>query len=501
MSDFIDSYPLFDELYCISDLHLGGEAGFQMFSQGELLGDLFRHLAAIDIQRRVVLVINGDFIDFLAEAKTEQVYLDTRGAVGKLRRVFGDPSVGPALAALAGYLGTDNRFLAITLGNHDLELALPDVREELVRHLAGGDASARGRLFLALDGTGFTARVGQENQAAARVVAVHGNDADPLNVTDHEALRRVCLDLSLGRAPDAWNPNAGTKLVIDLMNGIKERYPFVDLLKPEMQAVVPTLTALDPQLLDRVPKLWGVAKRAVADSFRRAIGLLGGEELPTEWASAAFQTAPYEPAGAWSPSGSEKAAAVEALLANADHYLARELDPVELAGSGGLELLGPWGLALDLFRKRDPKENLRETLEKWLDAEPQGSLITPDKVYRKLGLAAGSDVEVVLTGHTHKPRAMKRGNGLYFNSGAWADRIVLTRADLTKDRFEEVFNAFRSHRRQALDDAGLVRRQPLVVWVAPENGKIVGQICEVVKKQKSVSLKPLEGSRLEVEKS
>lgn len=501
MANLIDSYLCFDELYCISDLHLGGESGFQMFTQGELLAGFFQSLAALEGEKRVILVINGDFIDFLAEARGQGIYLDPSGATTKLRRVFADPILKPALEALAIYLQTSSRFLALTLGNHDLELALPDVREELTRLLAGTDEAARGRLFLALDGAGFTAHVGRDGEFSARVLAVHGNEADLLNVTDHEALRRLCLDLSLGRTPKEWTPNAGTKLVIDLMNGIKERYPFVDLLKPEVHAVIPTLVALDPQLLSQVRKLWGVVGRAVGTGFRRAIGLLGADKPSPDGTAPGLRAAPRAGSSLRSLSKAGNAAQVDELLAVADQYLASDLDPVELAGGGELELLGPWGLALDLFHGRDPQENLRESLERWLRSEPSGSLTQHDDVYREVGLEAGADIHVVLTGHTHKPRALPRKKGLYFNSGAWADRIELSPTDLTKGRFEEVFNAFQSNRRQALDDARLIRREPLVVRVAPENGTIVGQLYKVEKEQGNVTLRTLEGSRLEVKRS
>ena len=39
--------------------------------------------------------------------------------------------------------------------------------------------------------------------------------------------------------PHRWRPNAGTRLVVEVMNNFKRRYPFVDLLKPEATAAVP----------------------------------------------------------------------------------------------------------------------------------------------------------------------------------------------------------------------------------------------------------------------
>ena len=62
--------------YVISDLHLGGappaspgERGFQLCTQVDALAAFIDQLAgqAADPDNRLELVINGDFVDFLAE--------------------------------------------------------------------------------------------------------------------------------------------------------------------------------------------------------------------------------------------------------------------------------------------------------------------------------------------------------------------------------------------------------------------------------------------------
>ena len=74
---------------------------------------------------------------------------------------------------------------------------------------------------------------------------MHGNEVDPWNLTDYEAAV-TDRPRRLSQVAPKWSPNAGSKLVIDVMNDIKKRYAFVDLLKPEGPAVVPTLLVLDP---------------------------------------------------------------------------------------------------------------------------------------------------------------------------------------------------------------------------------------------------------------
>ena len=112
----------FDEVHVISDLHLGGRPGFQIFgSTAELawlIGDLRQRPAG-----RLALVINGDFIDFLAQAPA--LPFDPEGAADKLATIVNEPEFAPVFNALRAFTANDNRQLIVNLGNHDLEFALP----------------------------------------------------------------------------------------------------------------------------------------------------------------------------------------------------------------------------------------------------------------------------------------------------------------------------------------------------------------------------------------
>ena len=63
--------PTFNEIYVVSDIHLGGrrddQDNFQIFNRGERLGNLIRHIAGQRVGEDVALVLNGDIIDSLAE--------------------------------------------------------------------------------------------------------------------------------------------------------------------------------------------------------------------------------------------------------------------------------------------------------------------------------------------------------------------------------------------------------------------------------------------------
>ena len=68
--------------------------------------------------------------------------------------------------------------------------------------------------------------------------------------------------------PSAWVPNAGTKLVIDVMNAVKATHPFIDLLKPESTAAVPLLLALEPGYRSHVGRLARLALSAREHTLR-----------------------------------------------------------------------------------------------------------------------------------------------------------------------------------------------------------------------------------------
>lgn len=90
----------FHALHVVSDLHLGGEQGFQIFDQGAVLKGLIEHLTKGPSEEPVALVLNGDVVDFLAEPQAR--YLDPERAAGKLSRIIQDPAFAPVWAALAG---------------------------------------------------------------------------------------------------------------------------------------------------------------------------------------------------------------------------------------------------------------------------------------------------------------------------------------------------------------------------------------------------------------
>src|SRR5689334_2408379 len=123
----------FEELYCISDLHLGGEAPYQAFRETKALAGLVRHVAERALTKRVGLVLNGDIVDFLAEPNAEEFTLNPERS---LTRIFGDATFKDVFDALERFTAIDKATLVVAIGNHDIELALPSGRRALSSYIA-----------------------------------------------------------------------------------------------------------------------------------------------------------------------------------------------------------------------------------------------------------------------------------------------------------------------------------------------------------------------------
>ena len=468
----------FDEVHVISDLHLGGEKGFQIFGSTPELVAFIESLATATAKREIALVINGDFVDFLAE--TPAAYFDPEHAEEKLTRVMADATFMPIFKGLQKFVRTKQRTLIVNLGNHDLELALPWVREHLIRALSGGDMAARGRLRVLVDGTGVLCRVG-----GAKVLCVHGNEVDSWNVVDFERIRRIGRDVYFQNSVEPWIPNAGTQMVIQVMNEVKRRYPFVDLLKPEAEGVVPTLLALDPSAITKLQGAAAVAGRRAWDAARMATGFLGdaqGAPLETPNHSAARSDTVVTSYAQLSVTNAKSApkAQAEELMGFVEEQARHGTDPMELVRGDQSRQLGFWSATWNLVTGKPTHEVLREALEN-LDRNRSFDIAAADDTYRWLDDLVGSDIDFLVAGHTHLERALQRrkGQGFYFNSGTWARLIRITpemRSEPAK--FERVFNLLKGGEMGALDDEpGLVTKRCSVVSIYVDNqGRPCGEL-------------------------
>jgi UDP-2,3-diacylglucosamine pyrophosphatase LpxH len=472
------SFPQFDEIYVVSDLHLGGEPGSQIFNSCAELVELVGYVRARRVEN-IAFVINGDFVDFLAEPGA--VYFDPNGATDKLERIRRDPAFDPIFNALAQFVAQAGRYLVIALGNHDIELALPWVRSRLIELLAEHDEAAKGRITLCMDGAGFACKVGDVS-----VLCIHGNEVDPWNLNDYERLRRVGRDYVQGRRMEEWIPNAGTKLVIDVMNGIKRTYPFVDLLKPEVEAVVPVLLALEPALLHNLSRVVAVAVRLGWDSVRNQFGFLS-EGIQTEPSVISEGAAVKRLLNTTftNPPDSTSYDASRELMNRVEAMLTSRVAPLALVPTAGAdpEMLGGFSAGWNWVSGQPKHEVVREALAK-LKKDASFDLLDADSTFHRIDNLVGSSFDYVVAGHTHLERRLGRskGRGMYFNSGTWVGLMNITEAQLSSEiEFKNVFDTLSSSRTIAdlEGQPGLVIRKPAVVSITRVEGTVKARLQRV----------------------
>lgn len=463
-----------DELYAVSDLHLGGLEGAQIFNQGKRLAAFIDYVRSRPKKKRTALVLNGDIVDFLAEDEASKSYLKPDKAVAILERVMADPAFAPVWQALGRYVKTADRLLVMCLGNHDVELALPRSQERIYKELCGDDAAARAQIIWAMDGKGFLCGVGP-----ARVFCTHGNEVDPWNIIDYEQLSAVAAAQAVGQEPPAWNPNAGTQLVIDVMNSVKSRFPFVDLLKPETKIVPPMILSLEPESIGLLRNFGSILYRRVRGSVRS--GFLGGPGAPDEGEEAFVRgmVLGKRLQGRLGPT-----LAQDQVLEQMEADFKAGLRPQQVLNIEGQEgMLGLGQLVWDRLRGRPQMPALRDAIRDWLKDDNTFEFTTTDETSERLDQTLDPNFDFVLAGHTHLARAIRRksGRGTYFNSGTWIRLIRLTQQMLASDdAFAPIYQALTDGTMRAIDNAqSLVYLRPTVVRVISDGRATTGELTRV----------------------
>ena len=490
--------PTFEELYVVSDLHLGGSSGVPIFKQEAELAGLIRHLGARTPpgQGALGLVLNGDVIDTLAENISGYVATPHEAEEAFERVVALFPSIW---LALAEFVDVARHRLVIVIGNHDIELAYPNVQQAIAARLAQGDEARLGRIDFVTSGAGYRCGVGRGNAAPVRVLCVHGNEFDSWNAVSPESMTRLVRASVLGTdsALTAEPPNAGTMLVKNVMNAIKAEWPFVDLLKPEIESVFNVLFALDPQRVNALEGVFGVLQRVATQGQYRTRRVLGepGGDAPGQ----APAVPPWQPGAALGKvMGDPKRGALSLEEAwNTDDEAAT---PEELAAE--VEVLGAGQLVVNSLKylaqrlRNVPREDaLLAALRDWGGGQDTWSADGPCDIYDRF-VDLETDAHVVVAGHTHLRRQKRlpaRGRAarrpLYLNTGTWARLMRLTKERLaTKGAFADVWAALSTGgsaaraKMAALDalPADVLLNQPTVAVVRgdPSGSRTVAALCE-----------------------
>jgi UDP-2,3-diacylglucosamine pyrophosphatase LpxH len=478
-----DAFACHDVLHAISDIHMGGVEGFQILKETQRLAGFIRRLSTERPGERLALVLNGDIVDTLAEDIGG--YVATGNAVAIITRIMDDAAFAPIWQAMAAFVAQPRRTLVFNIGNHDIEIAFPVVQQLITSRLAGDDEAARGRIVFSTMGAGYGCVVGK-----ARVHCTHGNEVDAWNFNRYEDLSRVGRRLNAGQAFDAaeWKPNAGTRMVKEVMNAVKQRYRWIDLLKPEAQAALGTLLVLDPGQAKNLADVANIAGQMKIEQRTQLDGRLSADGAVVAGADGA-------PPALESLLGSNLRGAAPARPPASDMLLAVEqaLEAGPAAAPGAASPDGTLGTGqvvwdrLSGWLRGIPKdEALRRALKDWLKSDQSFNIEDRSADCDAVLPTIGSAVDIVIAGHTHLARAIDLGAGrMFFNSGTWIRLMRLSDAML-KDQasFGPIYKVLEDGRMPTIDGASfggqpLLMDQTTAIEVSAEGGKVVGRLNRI----------------------
>lgn len=487
--------PQFDEIHVVSDLHMGGPQGSQILRNTKRLAAFIRWVAEQRAHDRVALVLNGDIIDTLAEENHDYIAVDNADAL--VRKIMTDKSFEPVWQALADFVKADRRTLVLAIGNHDLELSFPVVQETIIQTLAGDDLKARARILFSTTGAGYSCMVGE-----SRVFCTHGNEVDAWNFNRYEDLSKLARRLNADRhlKADEWEPNAGTKMVKDVLNTVKHKYPWIDLLKPEKKAAVGVLLALDPGQVEKIDRLIPIVGKRAKDSNEvdkrlSADGFTASTENKPGYANVESLLGPSLTKGLRHHKTDGVPSADAMLLAAEKEYNTgtAATDPEdETLGTG--EYI--WDRLTGWFRGVSKIEALRRAIKDWLKDDRTFDIHDQDETCKEIVSTIGTGIHFIVTGHTHLERAIDLGAGrFYFNCGTWIRLLRFTEEMLQdEDAFKPVFKVLENSTLENIDTANFngtpfVLDQNSAVCIGTDGTQVIGKLVHIQDQDDSVSLK------------
>ena len=163
----------------------------------------------------------------------------------------------------------------------------------------------------------------------------------------------------------------------------------------------------------------------------------------------------------------------------------------------GVETLGVRDLVAGAIGLVSKAEGLRRALLDWLTADRTFDIHDPDDaLYLGMASRVGDSIDFVVTGHTHKPRAMTYPSGChYYNAGTWIRSLRLTREVLANsDSFEKrLWPVLSAGRMSAIDaatipgpggqDVSLVLDRTNAVRIVADGPRVSGDLLRISDKE------------------
>jgi UDP-2,3-diacylglucosamine pyrophosphatase LpxH len=363
------------DVIVISDLHLSSEEPGQRLSGDDAALEQFL-LWVFEQIHDCTVVLNGDVFDFLfAESQpgldADKLERETDAIIETHRAVF---------KALGKVACSPRHSLVILSGNHDPELIFPGVRKQIETAL--DDNGQRPYVDWLVYGEALAMQVGR-----ARVLIEHGDRLDPWNEIDRDRLSSAASLSSRGLINyHEYVPPLGSKLVSDHLLKLRAEFPWVELLKPEREAMLPLLCFLT-SLKTKTDHSGALSLYFQAEAKSKLTRLRQRHDPATRFRK--------EEEDGFSIGGKIKGMAQAILDARGEMKRADLVKQLQEAGRK------------DTFFKED----------------------VPDGDYTSdLEFLLRNRADLLIHGHTHSAKAYQVGDGMYINSGTWARLLRLPEA-------------------------------------------------------------------------
>lgn len=223
----------FNDAIVISDLHLSSDEPERALSGDDAALEQFLLWVVGEIKGCAV-VLNGDIVDFLfAESKpgldVEKLEKETDAIISRHKAVF---------KALGQVACSPDHSLFILSGNHDPELIFPEVRQRFEAALSVDDQ--RPHVSWLTYGEALRLNIGP-----VKILIEHGDRLDSWNEIDRDLLNSAASLTSRGLSKyHEYVPPLGSRLVSNHLLNLRQQFPWIELLKPEREAMLPLLRYL-----------------------------------------------------------------------------------------------------------------------------------------------------------------------------------------------------------------------------------------------------------------
>lgn len=383
------------ELIVLSDIHLGPEYGKGLFRADKELISCLNWI--LDKKKNCYVVLAGDIFDFLVLGEDENAKdfynLDNIGQ--RMKNIIDNhPDVFNAFAGLAN---SPNHYLIFIGGNHDPEVAFPEVQFIVEKRLSN---SSQPITRWTVHGESVSIKVGE-----AKVLIEHGNLFDKFNRVDHKTLRDVLSIKNRGFSVDGkgyYDPPFGSKLVIEYVNPIRKKYPWLDYLHPGREATYPIMREFTSIK----------QKTTFLPALRDAIWTISNDLY-------------IKVRQSWQPESKYRSSVEDNFLT----WLNNEIEKQNRGDNRG------W-----VFKAKDT-ELIMELISSWKDVS---DFSLPDSAFDDVVLLLKLNTNLVITGHTHQAKIYPIEKGLYINTGTWGQLLETPHKDDSQEVWEKFINNLRA---------------------------------------------------------